>query len=339
MRSLHGDSARDFILTVRYSEGRYYYLAVQEGIILPESDRLMSEDEAQNQVLNELTSDGWSLIFAPEHWGVGGDSTLTFESLLFKGPKLAVKTTKVMRLNPVRTPPVRALLPLVVIGAVAGMGAYGYQWYQDLQFQKQLEEQRRLAAQTQAPPPPPPWESSPRAPLFWSACQRAASEVDLWPGNWSLNSVVCSGSSLTASWSQGPYGWISHLQEVVPDVAISPQGDIASVSKVLVDIPAAGAGETPPAQNARLLEMHSIAQHLGFPISIQVLSRPPVLPGMEGPPPPNYERLRWSISGSTIDFDVIISALDADGFRLEQATAAMSSTGLSWTLEGTQYVR
>jgi hypothetical protein len=343
LRQTHGDDARNLILAIPYGGERLYYLAVQNGVILPESDRLLSEDEAQVQVLNEMTTDGWTLIYAPAHWGIADSLDDSLEDLLFSGRKLRAKPARYMYVAPITKNPAQVFIPIVLAAGLGVLGWYGYSYYQDYQFAQQLEAQRMAAnAQhaEQAPPPPPPWVSSARAPELWEACLAATRTLPLWPGNWFLENIDCSAGGLTASWRRGENGWISHLQSVVPRIVVSPDGESASLSVPLNHITPAGEGETPPSQSERLITMHSIAQHLDIPINITMVSQPPALPGQEDlRPPPTFHAMRWSVQGSETLLSALIHTIDHDAFRLDRANATITDTGLAWSLEGTQYVQ
>lgn len=343
LRQEHEDDARNFILAIPYGGDRLYYLAVQDGVILPESDRLLSEDEAQIQVLNEMTADGWALVYAPAHWGIADSLESSLEDLLFDGRKLRIKPARYMYVAPIAKNPVVVLAPVAAVAGLAVAGWYGLSFYQNYQYEQQLEAQR-LAAESQQieslPPPPPPWVSSARAPLVWEACLAASRELPLWPGNWLLENVDCTAGGLTASWRRGEHGWISHLKSVVPGIVVSPDGDSASLSIPLSSLPPAGEGEVPPSQSERLIDMHSISQHLDTPINVSMVSQPPALPGQEDlTPPPAFQTMQWSVQGGESMLSALIHTIDADAFRLDRANATISDTGLVWTLEGTQYVQ
>ena len=122
----------------RIADG-YWFLAVREGLVLPEGDVFFAEeDAAKARLQSDVTSGSAERILAPEDWSLPDADTLDIEATLdaAKGPVL--KSTSVLRQN------LAAILASALLITVAGTGYYFYDTWQD-----QQAKQRDLALERQ----------------------------------------------------------------------------------------------------------------------------------------------------------------------------------------------
>lgn len=342
--------AEDFIFVTQLSDGNWIYIAQRDGLILPDGDQVFpSEDAAKSHLLEDMSLGEWSHIVAPAIWGIKKSNERTFDSMLpTKGSK--VRLHKWWRLTYVdssrelgRHKFAIGFTILLLIGAVSG-----FKYYQDYKLKKEMEAaaiaaQQAIEGQSQKVAIEHPWKSIPVSSDILDACMVATSNVKLFPGNWDLSGVNCSGGMLTVSWTpRGVNGWIEHLKAVHPDALISIDGSMASINVPMGDLPK-GYDEEIKAQNERLVEMYSAAQRYGFKFTVTPVSAPAiqVLPGQEAsvpPPPPDWAEINWKAEGITLP-EAVLSALDGDGFRMKSMNASWQNGKFIYTMEGTQYVK
>lgn len=341
------DDARDFIFVSQLPSGEWIYVAQKDGIILAEGDQIYSsEDGARSRLLEDLSLGHWALVIAPKIWGVGNDER-SFEDVIPKkanGKPDVHKWWKLQPANPGKAFSVHA--PKIVIGCiVVGAAIYGIKYYQHWKAQKAMEEAARLAAiqlneQGKPVPPEHPWKKIPRAHDVMTACMSAMSSIRLFPGNWTINGVACNNGTFTVSWRpNGNYGWIEHLRSVVPNAIISPDGSLASSSVPLAELPV-GIDEEHPGKDDRMVAMHSAAQRYGVSLKVEPPpAPPPPLPGQEGTvAAKDWSEMAWK--AEKVEFpDVVLSALDGNGFRLTSINGVWVNGRFTWTMEGTQYVK
>jgi hypothetical protein len=341
--------ARDFLCATEITDGRWLYVAQSDGVILPDGDLIGGEDEIKSRLLSDLSTGKWSLVFAPEHWGVhGAAEERSFEDFI---PKRSGKYDykKWWRLRPIdswssfRAKPSKIIIPAMILALLAEGGMYAYKTWQN---KKAAEEARIAAIQAAATSAPVkviehPWKSQPSARSYLNSCITAMEQVkSLWPGNWTLQGVNCANGSMTVQWKRQEYGWIKHLREVEPNVTLSSDGESA-----LLSIPlklANGTDEAVPQESERTLAMYGVAQEYRFPVTITTPPAPVVMPGQENAnksQAQDWREIKWEAKGITLPPDVVLAALDGKGFRLTQAQAVFNGGIITWNMEGRQYVQ
>ena len=352
LHALHG--ARDFILVAELEGGQWYYLAQKDGVIFPDGDQLYtSEDLAKTRFFEDSSLADWSQIVVPSHWGVSGsiDAPSLEVVLPFKGKgKAKLSAPKNWKLTAISVSPAQFVrehaTSLVIIVAAIGTIVVGMDQLKAWQQQKAIAEAARVAAELAAMqekelPRPRPWGEIPHASDLMRACMRTVGSVQLFPGNWDLSSVHCGGGVMTVSWKPRPYGWIEHLKQVVPDVVIATDGSLASTTKPLPQM-RSPTDEDVYTANERMVAMYAAAQRYG----VKFTATPPVtntlqaLPGQGAVPGQEqlWEEMGWKAEGITLP-EVVIQALDGNGFRLSAMNAQWRDGQFVWTMEGSQYVR
>ncbi len=344
--------ARDFIYVADIGGGRWYYLVQREGVIFPERDVVVTSEElARTMYYEDNSAADWPHVFAPAHWGItGAKEGESLSELLPLGRKGKVATGKGWTLSPITVTPAQMLarhaVPLIVIAMVLGGGSIGLDQFKKHQRQKAIEESLRIQAEIAARqeavlPRPRPWGEIPGAVDQMNACLATLSQVHLFPGNWDLAGVNCSGGVLVVSWKPSGRGWIEHLKQVVPEAVISIDGSLASVTKPLPQL-RTGVDEDVHESNARMAAMYAAAQRYGvkFLATPPVNNVPPALPGQAGAKPQvqMWDELGWKAEGVSLP-EVVMDALDGNGFRLRAMSAQWQAGRLIWTMEGSQYVR
>lgn len=352
LHELHG--ARDFILVVELEGGQWYYLAQKDGVIFPDGDQLYSsEDLAKTRFFEDSSLADWAHLVVPSHWGVSNtlEAPAIDEVLPFRGKaKRKLAAPKHWKLIAISVTPAQFIrqhaASLVVIAAAISTIVVGMDQLKSWQQQKAIAEAARVAAeiaaqQAQELPRPRPWGEIPHASDLMNACLLSVGSVQLFPGNWELSSVHCGGGVMTVSWKPRAFGWIEHLKQVVPDVVIATDGTLASTTKPLPQL-RKPTDEDVYTANERMVAMYAAAQRYG----VKFTATPPVtnavqaLPGQGAAPGQEqlWEEMGWKAEGITLP-EVVLQALDGNGFRLSAMNAQWRDGQFVWTMEGSQYVR
>lgn len=344
------EGVRDFIFVSALPDGSWMYVAQRDGAILPDGDlAIASEDAARARLLEHMSLGDWTKIIAPAIWGVGGAKERSFEDLIPRGKSGKIKIYKWWRLVPVARG--RAALTLhagkiAVASAVVVAMAGGVTLYKKWKAEKDAAAAAAAAAAEAAlrgnvatMSPERPWKSQPSARDMMVACMSAVSSQQLFPGNWSVNGIECSGGNVVVSWVPRPGGWIRHLKEVVPAAQVATDGSAASISVVLPQLPSVGRDEPAPIENDRLVAMYSAAQAYGVPLVTSASPAAQALPGQTvSAAAQGWKEIGWKVDGVELP-DAVIAALDGPGFRMKSMRAIWKEGRFVWSMEGIQYVQ
>lgn len=342
---------RDFIYVAEIGDGEWYYLAQKDGVILADGDTVFSnEDHAKAKYFEDGSIGEWKEVILPVHWGISGAKESTSVKdvlpLTSKGKPILNKNWRVKAVNVSASQLLKQNLKAIILLIVLlSSSAGGFWFYQKWKFQKMQEEAARIQRENAAASPnavqkPKPWAQMAGANAFLTSCMQAIGGVNLFPGNWEITAINCTGGMLTVSWKPKDKGWIDHLRAVEPTVVIALDGSMASrTTPVPMAMP--DTAEDLVAENDRVMAMHAAAQRYGVKfVSTPAPSAAPVaLPGQDGAPtlPDPWTELRWRAEGVTLP-ESVTAALDGQGFRLTGMLGNWNNGQITWTMEGSQYV-
>lgn len=336
--------AREFIFVSALPDGTWIYVAQRDGIILPDGDKnFTTEDAAKSRLLEDISLGDWSLVFAPDIWGIDRSIERDFMSFLpdsESGAKRAYKWWKLNRVNPYDQFVSVSKYAFVLL-LVAGLGLSGW-WLYKVQTGRQ-DEIPDLSLQKPPPPPPPehPWKNMPQAEDLVYSCLRGISEINLFPGNWKISSVRCQHGMIQISWEAGPFGWIDHIKAVMPDASISQDGKIATKS-VQLPLLIIGKDESVNVKEKEIMRFQAAAQRYGFnisltPVSPQQLQPVPADQAAQNIPLPDWSEITWSVR-ETEHPELVVQVLDGNGFRMNSMGGTWKDGRFLWDVEGTHYV-
>lgn len=338
-------SARDFIFVSPLPDGHWMYVAQRDGVILPDADKcFQNEDAAKSRLLEDISLGDWSLIIAPDIWGVSGSIEKDFSLMLPETAKGKKQFHKWWKLSPVNPYDSVFLHGKKIIAGLAflliALGVWAY--YQEKLNMSAIEEAQKLTNINQPPPPPPvhPWKLKPDPIEFTKNCTEALSTVPLFPGNWDLTGMRCAGPSLDISWAARTYGWIDHIKAIIPTISISGAGKVANLSIPLKTL-TIGKDEPVMLGKQRTLQMYSLSQRYGLDLILTPAPPPPApLPGQAATnvPQPDWAEVSWAVRGTDNPL-LAVEILNGQGFRINSMDAVWKEGKIVWNLEGTQYVQ
>lgn len=335
---------QNFLFAAEAPNGRWIYVAQREGVILPDGDACGSDDEIRSRLLNDMSIANWDRIYAPAHWGISSAEERELQDMLPRRKDGQIDYKKWWALRPIKWSHKKPAMALAAMVLVVGGAFVGYQKYdQEMKARAQLEQMRLLAEQQAAGLAPasiePPWHAQPTARSVTAQCMRGIQEVaTLWPGNWRLLNARCDQNALVISWQRQPNGWIEHLLEIYPQVHIGSAGNVATLTvphQALFEY----AQERVSEQRQTTLAFYGASQKYGFNLGLSEIPHPPSPPGQaETTPPPPWTTLQWDVPNTSMPPDVVMAALEGDGFRLEELVMHFQDGLINWTLRGKQYV-
>lgn len=172
-------------------------------------DRLFYERfAAQSAMETHLNSPGWSLVIAPEDWRMpSAVPTSLAEAFNARG------ALPLQSMNPVKAYGVQVL----VVALLAGLGAGGYFYWQNLQEQERLVlemGQRRIENERLAASQIPPWVGTPVVSDFLRICTTAIERNLMFIPGWTGGEIACAleegAVTVSTSWDRtgGRAAWI-----------------------------------------------------------------------------------------------------------------------------------
>jgi hypothetical protein len=211
--------------------GGYWILAVRNGIILADQDRLFSDEEgARAAYLKLLALPDWSLKVAPDSWGITGSQERSLDEVIGGRAKSVLKPLNNSSMT---------IIKVLFFAAAAAAAMYFFE--ADInrlvspkaRSSGMTEESARLyreqlalmnSAPEQAPieipeeeEPVMPWQNIPDPAALASACTRAIAFVMQPIYGWNIISAECGDGSVRAL-ARRDYGTVEDLHGVVGDI-------------------------------------------------------------------------------------------------------------------------
>lgn len=338
------EGIRSFLYAAEIPDGRWIYLAQQEGVILPDSDICDSDDVIRSRMLGDRSVGAWDAIYAPPHWGISQaqESILSDLLPLKKNGQIHYRDEWAIKaINPSRK---GVYLGLIGISMIA---AGGYFIHAKLESDRlaEIERARILAEQaannTQAPVFVPPWHSMASPVELTHRCMSRFYGTEwLYPSGWDLESARCNASGLLLSWQRKKGGQIAHLLELQPAVDLSINGEAASLMLPYLGDALPMPQETLESARSRQIALHGAGQKYGFSVMITPVDPPPQVPGQPRDPAldPPWNELKWEISNMSLPISEMIHIINGPGLRIDEIDIFFKKTSISWTLKGRQYV-
>lgn len=339
-------------LPVPGRQGQLLYLALRDGVILADGDRVGGEAQIRTRLIEDRAYGGWDRVLCPTEWELSETASRSLESFFSSH---VLKQSKRWQLRELRPNVARLALLPALVAVVAVTGTWSWRHYRDQQQSADalLMSQRQHAARAGAGrdrpnpvAPVPPWPSMPQPADFAQACIAAFVRTGTVAGNWKFDGAVCEAGQLTLRWTKASdAAWVSHLTAVRPQAVMADDGSSALISTEAAApvVPDAGA----PLQDARYLRLRylELASRYGMTIRVdpvQPPSPPAQLPGQlpsAAPAPPPWAETNVQVH---VAFNPVQAArlLEAPGLRFRRMVFAVSKDGVSqYQFSGVHYVR
>ena len=228
----HIASKADAWLGVFEVDAGVYFLAVKDGAILAESDRVMDPEEARDyfqQYLN--TGTVWGRVIAPTEWGYDdAEDVMLSDAVAEVGkPKITLQTASGINFK---------LVGAVLAGAlVVVVGAHEFSVYREHAREVRLEAIRAELAKKMHTEKKPafvavPFEGQPSAVNFLSSCVATLTEHDAEVAGWTRGAEGCANgrASFDLQRTGGTINWIAEsLNTATFRPEIVPKGEKSAV--------------------------------------------------------------------------------------------------------------
>lgn len=210
----------------------YYILAVVEGNVVPQSDKLGTRDEIERLFsrINSLYGSTKKIhrYYFPVSWGRGSESVDLID-FLQQG-----KLSKQYKLKQLTLGMTKREWGIAAVILIAGAGYIVYERYQahlaDIEFQRlQQEENARIALQRQrireatgtdvkANDLIRPWVGKPSVSEFTSVCHKRMSEIPPYLGGWQLIKIDCQEKNIKLDYVREIYSTIDDFRRAAKKV-------------------------------------------------------------------------------------------------------------------------
>lgn len=355
--ALAGELGDNWVGAFALPDGRYAFVAVYQGAIVPGKDIVGSRDTvhaALSETYSLLTgeaqfgSDG--KVFAPSDFEFGGDE-LSIQQL-FAGKKLPAA----YRLRPLTLGLTPRELVMVAIGiaALGGIGYYAKEWLDQRAVAQaaadaaaaalQAKTAEEYAAATAAAGIPRPWASLPAPAALIEACGQALTRAPLVLGGWRFQVAECDSAGTTLHYA--PFGDASRgqLEGAVRASFGRPPEWVGNGAGATILLPTSlqpkdgDALPKPDEARMRLSDHFDRLPNLAqLTIAAPTVADPNVAPDVAQPD--------WTTSAFTVQSKIspaiAFEGLAVDAMRITRITTRFSDSQaeLDWTITGELYAR
>lgn len=332
----------DFVAGIDAGDGRWVYVARNNGAIIFEGDFIGTEEEVRSMMMQHYSMAEWPTIIAPSHWRFSGSVEKSLDDILPKGKKGRLVVANEMVIRPLRTSAfdvIKAHKKLVfLVSLVIGVAGFGNNYYKIYKEKVAAELAARKAAEAafaKRISAPPPWYAEAAPVPMAAACMSALDKIPLVPGGWNLGAATCNSSGIvTAEWTRPDYGSISMLRGVVPNAEISADGNKASQSSEVK--PGEVTRELVTGKSEGYAHIFDRMQTMGIEVRLTPVQE---APPKEGDPPVPWQATQWSIT-TQLRPDEIAKVLTFPGLRISNITLSFDGGSVSsYKMEGLIYAK
>ena len=346
-------------------DGQYALVAVYGGLIVPGCDCIGGKQSIQNLLLEKDSQPRimkFEKVYHPDDFDHRGQP-LDIEELLVPGCLKKEYTLKQLTFGLTK----EELIAIACAGALVVSACIGYWLWNNYQVRQAQEEfarqeqirqqqlaelQAKAGSDLQVKALEHPWASMPGIEDFLNACQGAINALPLAVGGWTVESAICTGSTLEAVYARtggttfSQFIAATHERFPVPPVLLEG-GDRAGLGDE-ISLGAGGDDELLPADEVKTL-FTSQLQQLELKADFVEVAVAPIatakpasdLPGQEqeAPPPPlGWKKYAFSVTTQYAP-ETVFSSPRLNGVRLTEIAVSRSGIQLSWSIKGEIYAR
>ncbi|CAG9170067.1 type 4b pilus protein PilO2 [Cupriavidus pinatubonensis] len=367
--TLAGKLGSSWLGVFELDDGRYAFVAVNDGAIVPGCDMVGDRDEVREKLGYIYGLFSWEKVYVPANFEYGGE-TLDIKTLLT--PANLRKEYRLKQLTFGLTKKELLIIGVALATAVTGMVAYS-EWKAeqarrireeriraDQIRQRELAELNAKAKREQgAKALEHPWSKMPSAEEFQKGCTRALNALPLSVRGWIIDSATCDGKAVKATFVRGPSGetvaeFLAAARErfsTDPDVVDGGESAPGEKATVLAGDLSLGYGGDDPlrAMPATLANFISHFQGLGIKPTLTVKAeeqkKPQSLPGQESVQAVAEVVKDWKTVVFQFDTglspELALSGLDGTGIRYTglRVELARDTATLKWIVEGEIYAK
>lgn len=361
--SLAGKLGSSWLGVFELDDGRYVFVAVNDGAIVPGCDMVGDRDEVRDKLSYVYGLFTWDKVYVPADFDYGGE-TVDIKTLLSPGNLKGEYRLKQLTFGLTR----RELIVGSIVAIAATVAVFGYsQWKTEQERrireeriradqirQQQLAELNAKAKREQGVKAlEHPWSKLPSPEEFVKGCGDAINAVPLTLRGWIVAAVKCDGRAVDATYERGENATVNDFLAAArerfgadPDVADG--GDKSNVRAVDLKLGYGGDDPLLP-MAATLANFASHFQAIGIKPTLkpkaEEVSKPQALPGQE-PVQAVVEQVKdWKTVEFSFDTEyapeTLMAGLDGTGMRFTELSVGLAKDAatLTWHVAGEIYAK
>lgn len=338
----HQQRAPNWLGAFKLPDGLWVYLAVRDGLFLPNGDWVGTRDKVLDRLQADYLLGGWNVVIGEPELESEGYHNFYPRRIddLFPRRNGKLRFHRWWGLEPVERTIAR---PVLLGAAAAGIAiAVAGPWLY-IKHQRELDREREAAERSarivrgvaQRKPQPHPWATQARPDVFARACLGAFTTVSA--GGWALDEYVCTPQGATYSWSRNG-STIALLLAREPDARIDAGGNRASLT---VPLTAEAGGDEPLDGDVVRTRLQNLFQQIGRDAKLQLAGDFPAQ--RSGPigqlglatAAPEWRTWNLDVSLGGLSPMRVAAWMDQPGVRI----ARLAYRSGEWSIQGVVYVR
>lgn len=362
--ALAGKLGNSWIGVFAIDGGKYAFVAVDEGAIVPGCDAIGEREDIEQRLRYSYNHSAWAKVYVPEDFDFGGETLDVKEVLAEKS--FSNREWKEFRLQPLKFGLTTSeMISYGVIALVMIALAMGGMKYREIQIRKEREAQiraelarkaelERIKAKTkherEVKGIDHPWVKMAAVNDFLNGCEGAINSFPLSIGGWLFEFAVCDGSSASASYKRKETATANDFLADAKNHFDSTPVFADDFESVLVNKPVniLYGGDDPLELSGDVLpRASSVFQSVGIRMKFiekEEAPKPVVLPGQK-PVQAEVEKPDWKeftfMFDSEVDPRILFRGHGWNGMRLTKlgVKLAPETAKLTWTIAGEQYAK
>lgn len=368
--ALSGKLGNSFLGVFELGQGKYAFLAVHDGAIVPSSDFIGERESVEERLRYFYGNSTFNQVYTPANFDFGGEEA-DIQKLLADG-SFTRRQWSSYQLRPLKFGMTRAEIARLLVYIAIGIGLlFGFQKYREYQEEQERaariraeiarkQEAERIQAMTKKGKTVQevihPWVKEPSVDDFIKECTDSINRHPLSIGGWVFESAICDGTNLTARYQRVEPGtaesFSKELKLFVDSVpTFTSNFETATITQ---QVNVLLSGDDPLAEaDVALSDYGSTFQGAGLKVNfvqsqVQVdAKKTGALPGQQAPnetpqevPPPQWKTYTFAFEGETAP-STIFAGRQWQGMRLTklEVKLAAETAKLSWSINGKLYAK
>lgn len=343
---------QDWIGLFEVAQDKWFLIAVRDGAIVPNCDRIGTYHEAYDLLEQTYSVGGWTAVLGSP--SITEDAQASYHNFIPVAIEdvLGLRNSQLPKAGryALRTPgnPKAKLIAVAIAGLVlvaAGTGYFLYQQYLDRKAAEELAAlQAEMANATQVAGEkvqiaiPHGWVNVPTPSSLIAACM-ADLEIPAAPGSWDLTSYVCEPTGSTVNLSRHDNTNVGYLKALLPEAVVASDQNSATWSRTFQTLDSQDESLSPWVEMETLI--FARMQTANISISVGAPTPPPAPPIPEDQVdkvevlPADWVERSVQVGPTPLMPQTIREMFDFPGVRLTKITAQEGQ----WTYEGTIYAK
>lgn len=366
--ALAGKLGNSFIGVFELGQGRYAFLAVHDGAIVPSSDFIGDRESVEERLRYFYGNSTFNQVYTPANFDFGGEEA-SIQDVLGEG-SFTRRQWSSYQLRPLKFGMTRAemvrLLIFIALGLLLLVGFQKYREYQEEQDRlarikaeiARKQEAERIQAMTKKGKTVQevihPWVKEPSVDDFVKECSDSINRHPLSIGGWLFESATCDGVKTTAWYRRVEPGTAESFSKELKLFADSvptftSNFDTATITQ---QVNVLLSGDDPLVEaDVALADYGSSFQTAGLQVNFvqsqAEAKKPAALPGQHAPaeaaqelPPPQWKTYTFAFDGEKAPATVF-AGRQWTGVRLTKigVKLAAETASLSWSINGKLYAK